>query len=62
MDDDEKQLDLVEEIMKGLPEGARVEGVQFTPVCRRCHRPLSDPKSVEAGIGPVCVGKEHSHD
>lgn len=24
--------------------------------CRRCKRPLTDPKSVEAGLGPVCAG------
>jgi hypothetical protein len=22
--------------------------------CTRCHRPLSDPESVERGFGPVC--------
>ena len=24
--------------------------------CRRCKRPLTNPKSVEAGVGPVCAG------
>lgn len=27
-----------------------------TSVCTRCHRPLSDPKSVVAGMGEVCRG------
>lgn len=26
--------------------------------CRRCNRPLSNPKSMQAGIGPVCARKE----
>lgn len=26
-------------------------------VCHRCHRPLSDPVSVRAGLGPVCRAK-----
>lgn len=25
--------------------------------CRVCHRPLTDPASVQRGIGPVCAGK-----
>lgn len=27
-------------------------------VCRHCGRVLTDPKSVAAGIGPECAGKE----
>jgi hypothetical protein len=26
-------------------------------ICRRCHRPLKNPKAVAAGIGPVCARK-----
>ena len=26
--------------------------------CRRCNRPLRDPASVAAGIGPTCAAKE----
>lgn len=26
--------------------------------CRVCHRPLSNPKSIAAGIGPVCASRE----
>ena len=26
--------------------------------CRRCNRRLSNPKSIETGIGPVCAGRE----
>lgn len=25
--------------------------------CKICHRPLTDPKSIEKGIGPVCASK-----
>lgn len=27
-----------------------------TAICARCHRPLSDPKSVKAGMGEICRG------
>jgi hypothetical protein len=27
-------------------------------LCRRCHRPLRNPESVQLGIGPVCLAKE----
>jgi len=27
-----------------------------TAICQRCKRPLSDPKSVEAGMGAICRG------
>lgn len=27
------------------------------PRCSECHRPLSDPKSIARGIGPVCWRK-----
>ncbi len=26
--------------------------------CRRCHRALSNPAAVAAGIGPICAAKE----
>lgn len=26
-------------------------------ICRRCKRPLSDARSIKAGMGPVCRGK-----
>lgn len=32
--------------------------VTFKPACSRCHRPLTDPVSVAAGMGPVCRAKE----
>jgi len=28
------------------------------PACRRCNRPLTNPASVLAGIGPTCAAKE----
>jgi hypothetical protein len=30
--------------------------------CRKCHRLLTNPVSVEAGIGPVCKLREREHD
>lgn len=27
-------------------------------ICRRCHRPLKDPKSIERGMGEICAKKE----
>ncbi len=27
-------------------------------ICIKCHKPLSDPKSVERGMGPVCARRE----
>lgn len=26
--------------------------------CRRCNKPLTDPDSIKAGIGPVCARVE----
>lgn len=26
--------------------------------CKRCGRPLRDPVSIAAGVGPDCLGKE----
>lgn len=28
----------------------------MTPHCRYCHHPLTDPRSIERGFGPVCAG------
>lgn len=28
-----------------------------TGKCSICHRPLTDPKSVDAGVGPICLKK-----
>ena len=28
-----------------------------TGICQVCHRKLTNPKSIEAGIGPVCAGR-----
>lgn len=40
----------------GLLAVGRLEPVR----CRRCHRWLSDPASVTAGIGPVCAERAHT--
>lgn len=28
--------------------------------CRLCGKPLTDPRSVEAGVGPICIDKAQS--
>ena len=28
---------------------------QFSVKCRKCNRDLTDPQSIEMGIGPVCI-------
>lgn len=30
--------------------------------CERCHRPLRDPESVKAGMGPICRAKVAAED
>lgn len=42
--------------MSLFPEETTTRTMKRTAVCSRCHRPLSDPKSVEAGMGEVCRG------
>lgn len=38
---------------------ATVAAADPTPcTCRRCHRPLSHPDSIRAGIGPTCAALE----
>jgi hypothetical protein len=37
-------------------------GVQAVAFCERCNRPLSNPKSVEAHMGPICRGHGPSGD
>lgn len=37
----------------------------MTAICSRCHRELTDPTSIKAGIGPICAAKlaaEQGHD
>jgi uncharacterized ParB-like nuclease family protein len=36
--------------------GSRQQGAQLA-TCRICHRPLSDPASAIAGVGPCCAAK-----
>lgn len=42
---------------KALLEARLVEAeawLKAHPVCQRCHKPLKDPVSVAAGLGPDC--------
>lgn len=39
-------------ILDRLKDGKKVS------ICRQCGRTLTDPASVEAGIGPECAEKE----
>jgi hypothetical protein len=39
------------------PKQAMVDYGLQSGVCGKCHSPLSDPVSLERGIGPICFGK-----
>jgi hypothetical protein len=41
---------------------ALLPGFERPPVtrCRICNRPLKNPISISAGIGPVCSGRQYS--
>lgn len=43
-----------------LPEQSGLPGFERLSIvrCGVCNRPLTDPKSIEAGVGPVCGGKQ----
>lgn len=32
-------------------------GYMKSTSCKRCHRPLTNPRSIERGYGPVCAKK-----
>lgn len=42
--------------MNLIPEKSTPQPMKRTAICSRCRRPLSDPKSVDAGMGAVCRG------
>jgi hypothetical protein len=42
----------------GLPTHPQVESVLEELNCGVCERPLTDPISVERGIGPTCFGQD----
>ena len=42
----------------GLPVHPQVESVQESLFCGKCGRELTDPISIERGIGPTCFGQE----
>lgn len=43
--------------IKADPKGCAVAYGKATGVCGVCHKTLTDPKSIAAGIGPVCAAK-----
>lgn len=49
-------LQLVREVAASPLEAARLYG-RKTGVCSCCARELTDPKSIAAGIGPICESK-----
>lgn len=40
----------LEEALRGIADG-------LAPTCGKCHRPLSDPESIELGYGPDCAAQ-----
>lgn len=49
----------------GLPLHPQVAEIKIASFCGRCGRPLSDPVSIDRGIGPECygggTGSQHQH-
>jgi phage N-6-adenine-methyltransferase len=43
-------------VVPSAATGSRQQGAQLA-TCRICHRPLSDPASAVAGVGPCCAAK-----
>ncbi|MCE3256981.1 MAG: hypothetical protein K0Q64_1064 [Nitrobacter vulgaris] len=48
--------------MDTQPTQTSAFGYSGSTICTRCHRPLSDPVSVQAGMGPVCRGWTRATD
>lgn len=42
----------------------RLQAIHLAPAhryqCRRCGRPLTDPRSIRAAIGPTCAARERA--
>lgn len=55
-DRDEKAAVLAELEAAGLLESAKLYG-KVTGECGICHKTLTNPDSIAAGIGPICAGK-----
>lgn len=51
------QPDMHPEVRADLEAKAQACRALLSQHCRVCHRPLSDPESVAAGIGPDCAAK-----
>lgn len=45
--------------MIARPEDWQARGLEYhlEGACRVCNRPLTNPVSIESGIGPVCAGR-----
>lgn len=57
---DSQSLTYLNKRMSLFPEETTRQPMKRTAICARCHRPLSDPRSVEAGMGEVCRGHSSS--
>lgn len=47
-------IDRIEEIAKDPLHHAKIHGIKYGK-CSVCNRDLTDPESIEAGIGPICA-------
>jgi Family of unknown function (DUF6011) len=48
--------DAVREVFQHPDPGPRLQAIASAQRCGICERPLSDPASIERGIGPICAG------
>lgn len=60
-DKDSKPVKVVQWAVQKVYEGGKLpEGyaIQHEGHCGACGRPLTDPVSIETGLGPICAGRE----
>ena len=48
---------MLERVLTGQPIVSNVSW-EHTGCCAKCGRPLTDPQSIEAGLGPICRGEK----
>lgn len=55
----QQQADALEWFLGRLMRGQSIDGVEFrhTGKCGRCGRKLTNPRSIDIGLGPECEGK-----